>query len=101
MAKLKENQVTRSTSQALYKYVPNRWIDFYFSSNRRGYTAFVKGWSSIPLEDINKKRLLRKVSNAVHSYQHDKRMNDCLPPILFSAIFKLLKVLPDTELDAC
>ena len=33
--------------------------------------------------------------------QHDKRMNDCLPPILFSAIFKLLKVLPDTELDAC
>ena len=68
MAKLKENQVTRSTSQALYKYVPNRWIDFYFSSNRRGYTAFVKGWSSIPLEDINKKRLLRKVSNAVHSY---------------------------------
>ena len=55
MAKLKENQVTRSTSQALYKYVPNRWIDFYFSSNRRGYTAFVKGWSSIPLEDINKK----------------------------------------------
>lgn len=69
MAKLKENQVTRSTSQALYKYVPNRWIDFYFSSNRRGYTAFVKGWSSIPLEDINKKRLLRKVSNAVQSYQ--------------------------------
>ena len=33
--------------------------------------------------------------------EHDKRMNDCLPPILFSAIFKLLKVLPDTELDAC
>ena len=32
---------------------------------------------------------------------HDKRMNDCLPPILFSSIFKLLKVLPDTELDAC
>ena len=35
------------------------------------------------------------------AYTHDKRMNDCLPPILFSAIFKLLKVLPDTELDAC
>ena len=69
MAKLKENQVTRSTSQALYKYVPKRWIDFYFSSNRRGYTAFVKGWSSVPLEDINKKRLLRKVSDAVLSYQ--------------------------------
>ena len=38
---------------------------------------------------------------AISSFQHDKRMNDCLPPILFSAIFKLLKVLPDTELDAC
>ena len=69
MADLKENQMMRSTSQALYKYVPQRWIDFYFSSNRRGYTAFVDGWSSIPLEDVNKKRLLRKVSDAVKSYQ--------------------------------
>lgn len=69
MANLKENQMMRSTSQALYKYVPKRWIDFYFSSNRKGYTAFVDGWSSIPLEDINKKRLLRKVSEAVKSYQ--------------------------------
>lgn len=39
--------------------------------------------------------------NAAQYGYHDKRMNDCLPPILFSAIFKLLKVLPDTELDAC
>ena len=39
--------------------------------------------------------------NYDHPDSHDKRMNDCLPPILFSAIFKLLKVLPDTELDAC
>ena len=39
--------------------------------------------------------------NTKGSIKHDKRMNDCLPPILFSAIFKLLKVLPDTELDAC
>ena len=42
--------------------------------------------------------MLVKIRRARH---HDKRMNDCLPPILFSAIFKLLKVLPDTELDAC
>ena len=41
------------------------------------------------------------VFNIGHVCTHDKRMNDCLPPILFSAIFKLLKVLPDTELDAC
>ena len=40
-------------------------------------------------------------SNGTGFHDHDKRMNDCLPPILFSAIFKLLKVLPDTELDAC
>ena len=39
--------------------------------------------------------------NLICVEDHDKRMNDCLPPILFSAIFKLLKVLPDTELDAC
>lgn len=39
--------------------------------------------------------------NIPEGVDHDKRMNDCLPPILFSAIFKLLKVLPDTELDAC
>lgn len=42
--------------------------------------------------------LAQKIRSAL---THDKRMNDCLPPILFSAIFKLLKVLPDTELDAC
>ena len=45
-------------------------------------------------------RLLQKRNRKAPGY-HDKRMNDCLPPILFSAIFKLLKVLPDTELDAC
>ena len=69
MNDLKENQMGRSTSQALYKYVPNRWIDFYFSKSRKTYNAFVEGWTSIPLVDINKKRLLRKVSNAVSSYQ--------------------------------
>lgn len=44
---------------------------------------------------------LRGAVNKIRMLTHDKRMNDCLPPILFSAIFKLLKVLPDTELDAC
>ena len=45
----------------------------------------------------------KRIETVISSYwkEHDKRMNDCLPPILFSAIFKLLKVLPDTELDAC
>ncbi len=69
MANKKENQMFRSTSQALYKYVPLRWIDFYFSQSRRGITAFVERWSSIPLEDINKKRLLRRVNEAVESYR--------------------------------
>ena len=44
---------------------------------------------------------VKLVCNSEAAGEHDKRMNDCLPPILFSAIFKLLKVLPDTELDAC
>lgn len=69
MANKKENQMFRSTSQALCKYVPLRWIDFYFSQSRRGITAFVDRWSSLPLEDINKKRLLRRVSEAVDSYR--------------------------------
>ena len=69
MANKKDNQMFRSTSQALYKYVPLRWIDFYFSQSRRGITAFVERWSSIPLEDINKKRLLRRVNDAVESYR--------------------------------
>lgn len=69
MANKKENQMFRSTSQALYKYVPLRWIDFYFSQSRRGITAYVDRWSSLPLEDINKKRLLRRVSEAVDSYR--------------------------------
>ena len=69
MASKKENQMTRSTSQALYKYVPLRWIDFYFSQSRRSVTAFVERWSSLPLEDINKKRLLRRVNEAVESYR--------------------------------
>lgn len=69
MSELNENQMKRSTSQALYKYVPERWIDFYFSKTRKGYTAYVDRWSSMPLEDVNKKRLLRKVEKAVRSYQ--------------------------------
>ena len=69
MASKKENQMTRSTSQALYKYVPLRWIDFYFTQSRRSVTAFVERWSSLPLEDINKKRLLRRVNDAVESYK--------------------------------
>lgn len=44
---------------------------------------------------------MKEFVKSITSPYHDKRMNDCLPPILFSAIFKLLKVLPDTELDAC
>ena len=74
MANKKENQMFRSTSQALYKYVPLRWIDFYFSQSRRGITAYVERWSSLPLEDINKKRLLRRVSDAVESYRRQNSL---------------------------
>lgn len=66
---MKENQMRRSRSQALYKYVPERWIDFYISSKRQGFNVFVERWSSNISENINKKRLLRKVAAAVKSYQ--------------------------------
>lgn len=58
---------------------------------------YTRLWETMQRKGISQYRLIKTygISN------HDKRMNDCLPPILFSAIFKLLKVLPDTELDAC
>ena len=77
-----------------------------------------KGWGRFQNEQICRLKIRRMkeewakdlvawpwcISEVVKTHEdcpHDKRMNDCLPPILFSAIFKLLKVLPDTELDAC
>lgn len=75
MAEKKDNQMSRSTTQALYKYVPEKWIDFYLSQSRKGVTAYVTRWSSIPLESVNKKRLLRQVRNAVDNY---KKMNESL-----------------------
>lgn len=60
-----------------------------------------KSTKRMPDFDYIRKELLKNGVNKKLLWTHDKRMNDCLPPILFSAIFKLLKVLPDTELDAC
>ena len=57
--------------------------------------------SALTVKKASMKNVARGIENMRPSVHHDKRMNDCLPPILFSAIFKLLKVLPDTELDAC
>ena len=58
--------------------------------------SIVNGYMSYMVESFSSMGV-----NQITVQYHDKRMNDCLPPILFSAIFKLLKVLPDTELDAC
>ena len=69
-----------------------------------GFITPMKGWDAVEKNDkkiTGTENGTKSVFQSVLEDTHDKRMNDCLPPILFSAIFKLLKVLPDTELDAC
>ena len=66
---MKENQMTRGKSQALYKYLPDSWIDFSVRGKyRKNYIAHVERWNSDQLTDINKKRLIRLVNQAVHSF---------------------------------
>ena len=59
-----------------------------------------KSTKRMPDFDYIRKELLKNAVNKKLLWTHDNRMTDCLPPSLFSAIFELLIVLPDTELDA-
>ncbi len=66
---MKDNQMMRGKSQSLYKYLPESWIDFSIrGSERKQYTAKVLRWNSIQLTDINRRRLLRKVSDKVEQF---------------------------------
>jgi len=69
MDELRDNQMSRGLTQALYKYLPDSWIDFYIKKTRTAYTAKVKNWNSTKLTDINGKRLLEEVSNAIDSFK--------------------------------
>lgn len=59
----------RGKAQALYKYLPNRWIDFSVrGEDRKQYTARVVHWNCEKLEGINAKRLIRTVNRAVQAF---------------------------------
>ena len=65
----KKNQMTRGVNQALYKYLPGSWIDFFIKDTRENFTAYVERWNSIHLEKINKKRLLRIIDRDVKNFR--------------------------------
>jgi hypothetical protein len=71
----RDNQMNRGLNQALYKYLPDSWIDFYFSQSRESYIAKVNYWNSRPLEGINKSRLLQAVSEEVELFKNSKGLD--------------------------
>ena len=67
---MEENEMSRSTTQVIYKYLPGSWIDFYLrGKQRRTYIAHVERWNSNQLTNINTARLLRRVNQAVRSFR--------------------------------
>lgn len=78
---LRDNQMQRGLNQALYKYLPLSWIDFYKKVDRTAYTAFVKNWNSSILNGVNSRRLLMKVNQSVDEYRERGRVRDFVFPI--------------------
>ena len=78
---MKEYQMTRGKSQALYKYLPESWIDFSIRGKyRKNYIAHVERWNSDNLMDINKKRIIRLVNQAVHSFANQAHTGGNVEP---------------------
>ena len=66
---LRDNEMNRSITQSLYKYLPEAWIDFYVKKTRSMYTARVRNWNSEVLTEINNTRLLDKVRSNVLAFR--------------------------------
>ena len=67
---MKDNQMSRGASQALYKYLPDSWIDFSMrGKTRKNYIANVVRWNSEQLVDVNKARLIRLVDQSVRGFE--------------------------------
>lgn len=66
-----QNQMNRGVNQALYRYLPGRWIDFFRKESRENFSAYVTNWNGTALQGINNKRLLRVVSQAVRTFQRE------------------------------
>ena len=72
--------MSRGKSQALYKYLPDSWIDFSKRGNeRKQYIAKVIRWNSDQLTNINKKRLLRMVEQRVQSFARQQNGDGAVP----------------------
>ena len=77
---MKDNQMSRGKSQALYKYLPDSWIDFSKRGNeRKQYIAKVIRWNSDQLTNINKKRLLRMVEQRVQAFARQQNGDGAVP----------------------
>lgn len=64
-----DRRMKRGRGQALYKYLPESWIDFSVRGNdRKQYIAKVDHWNSEKLVGINTKRLIRTVNDAVQAF---------------------------------
>lgn len=64
-----DRQMKRGRGQALYKYLPESWIDFSVRGNdRKQYIAKVDHWNSEKLVGINTKRLIRTVNDVVQAF---------------------------------
>lgn len=65
----KFNTMKRGAQQALYKYLPECWVDFTLKGGATSYSVHVDNWNSIQLTEVNAKRLLRVVSQQVNLYR--------------------------------
>ena len=79
-----KRQMKRGKNQALYKYLPETWIDFSVRGDeRRQYIAKVERWNSERLDGINTQRLIRTVDKAVRSFADlCKSPAPTVPPII-------------------
>ena len=77
---LRDNEMQRGLSQALYKYLPDSWIDFYRKSDRAAFTAYVKNWNSTTLQDVNEDRILMAVDQALKDFQERGKINGFILP---------------------
>lgn len=66
---LRDNEMNRSITQSLYKYLPEAWVDFYVKKTRTMYTARVRSWNSELLTDINQARLIEKVKSSISAFE--------------------------------
>lgn len=80
MNKLNDNQMQRGLNQALFKYLPLSWIDFYQKSDRTTSVALVTHWNCMELREINENRILSRINKIVSEFnEHGNIKNFDLP----------------------